>query len=255
MDSPRGQGLQAEDDVDPQMYVMFKKMMNKMLAEQAEASAEQTQIKQKDRDHTAKNVKIIKKQNRHEEMSDESKSADDTDKEYETKQEFKRSTQGQRSAYKSRNQSVDDPTQPQLRDVIKMVKDLQARDKGKKVFTSEDFYDGLEGDDNLEDLSRKFVKFDGTGNPKAHLAMFFAECNRFKRDNRALFRCFPRSLEGTAAKWYSEYINPIELKEFDKVVNLFIERFLFNTEVLSTLNHLYNLKQKSSEKSRDFIHR
>ena len=255
MDSPRSQGQQAEDDVDPQMYVMFKKMMNKMLAEQAEASAEQTQIKQKDRDYTAKNMKIIKKQNRHEEMLDESESAYDTDKEYETKQEFKRSTQGQGSAYKSRNQSINDPTQPQLWDVVKMVKDLQARDQGKKVFTSEDFYDGLEGDDSLEDLPRKFVKFDGTGNPKAHLAMFFAECNRFKRDNCALFRCFPRSLEGTAAKWYSEHINPIELKEIDKVVNLFIERFLFNTEVLPTLNHLYNLKQKKGEKARDFIHR
>ena len=57
MDSPRGQGQQAEDDVDLQMYIMFKKMMTKMLAEQAEASAEQTQNKQKDRGHTAKNVK------------------------------------------------------------------------------------------------------------------------------------------------------------------------------------------------------
>ena len=132
MDSPRGQGQQAEDDVDPQMYVMLKKMMSKMLAEQAEASAEQTQIKQKDRDHTAKNVKIIKKQNRHEEMSDESESTNDTDKEYENKQEFKRSTQGQGSAYKSKNQSLDDPTQSQLKDVMKMVKDLQARDRGKK---------------------------------------------------------------------------------------------------------------------------
>jgi len=108
MDSPRGQGQQVEDDVDPQMYIMFKKMMTKMLAEQAEASTEQTQTKQKDRDHTARNVKISKKQNRHEEMSDESESADDTDKEYENKQEFKRSTQGQGSAYKSKNQSVDD---------------------------------------------------------------------------------------------------------------------------------------------------
>ena len=83
--------------------------------------------------------------------------------------------------------------------------------------------------------------------------MFFAECNQFKRDNRALFRCFRHSLEGTVAKWYSEHINPIELKEFDKVVNLFIERFLFNTEALPTLNHLYNTKQRDNEKARNFI--
>ena len=90
---------------------------------------------------------------------------------------------------------------------------------------------------------------------KAHLATFFAECSRFKRDNRALFLCFPRSLEGVAAKWYAEHINPIELKEFDKVVNLFIERFLFNTEALPTLSHLCNLRQNENEKARDFIHR
>ena len=139
--------------------------------------------------------------------------------------------------------------------MAKVVKDLQARDKGKKVFTSEDFYDGLEGDEELENLPRKFIKFDGSGDPKAHLAMFFAECSKFKRDNRALFLCFPRSLEGTAAKWYSEHINPIELREFDKVVNLFIERFLFNTEALPTLSHFCNLRQNENEKARDFIRR
>ena len=85
--------------------------------------------------------------------------------------------------------------------MARVVKDLQARDKSKKVFTSEDFYDSLEGDENLENLPRKFIKFDGSGDPKAHLAMFFAECSKFKRDNRALFLCFPRSLEGAATKW------------------------------------------------------
>ena len=74
-------------------------------------------------------------------------------------------------------------------------------------------------------------------------------------ENQALFLCFPRSLEGIATKWYSEHINPIELKKFDKVINLFIERFLFNVEALPTLSHLCGLKQKENEKARDFIHR
>ena len=85
--------------------------------------------------------------------------------------------------------------------------------------------------------------------------MFFAECARFSEDNRALFLCFPRSLEGIAAKWYAEHVNPIELRDFDKVVNMFVERFLFNTEALPTLNHLCNLKQEPNEKARDFIHK
>ena len=39
------------------------------------------------------------------------------------------------------------------------------------------------------------------------------------------------------------------------MVNLFIERFLFNTEALPTLSHLCNLRQNENEKARDFIHR
>ena len=143
----------------------------------------------------------------------------------------------------------------QLKEMNRAIKDIQAKSKGKQTYTGEDFYDGLDGDDNLENLPRKFLKFDGTGNPKAHLATFYAECCRFRKDNRALFICFPRSLEGIAARWYADHINPIELREFDKVVNLFIERFLFNTEASPTLNHLYNLKQNENERAGEFIHR
>ena len=135
------------------------------------------------------------------------------------------------------------------------IKDIQAKSKGKQTYSGEDFYNGLDGDDNLENLPRKFLKFDGTGNPKAHLATFYAECGRFRKDNRALFICFPRSLEGTTARWYADHINPIELREFDKVVNLFIERFMFNIEASPTLNHLYNLKQNENERAGEFIHR
>ena len=90
--------------------------------------------------------------------SDEAESVGDTDEEYETQQAVRKSTQGQGSAYKSRNQSINDPTQSQLKDVVKMVKDLQARDKGKRVFTSEDFYDGLDGDDDLDNLSQEIYQ-------------------------------------------------------------------------------------------------
>ena len=202
-----------------------------------------------------KDKKNSKKQIQQEEISDESESEEDTDEAYEVPPAFQKQGRKQRRSRKSKDQVAEELLQTQFKEMAKVVKDLQARDKGKKVFTSEDFYDGLEGDEDLENLPRKFIKFDGSGDPKAHLAMFFAECSKFKRDNRALFLCFPRSLEGTAAKWYSEHINPIELREFDKVVNLFIERFLFNTEALPTLSHLCNLRQNENEKARDFIRR
>ena len=68
----------------------------------------------------------------------------------------------------------------------------------------------------------------------------------------ALFLCFLRSLEEIAARWYADHINPIKLRDFDKVINLFIERFLFNTEASPNLNHLFNLRQNDNEKVRRF---
>ncbi|KAF3780692.1 hypothetical protein EJ110_NYTH38684 [Nymphaea thermarum] len=72
---------------------------------------------------------------------------------------------------------------------------------------------------------------------------------------KALFRCFPRSLEGIAAQWYREHINPVELKNFDKLINLFIERFIQNVETTPTITTLCYLKQRPGEKVRDFIQR
>ncbi|KAF3771805.1 Serine/threonine-phosphatase 7 long form-like protein [Nymphaea thermarum] len=71
----------------------------------------------------------------------------------------------------------------------------------------------------------------------------------------ALFRCFPRSLEGIAAQWYREHINPMELKIFDKLINIFIERFIQNVETAPTITTLCYLKQRPGEKVRDFIQR
>ena len=55
MDSPRSvrsQGQQPEDDgIDPQMYAMFQKMMNKMMSEQAGTSSEKNPFRQKFHGH------------------------------------------------------------------------------------------------------------------------------------------------------------------------------------------------------------
>jgi O6-methylguanine-DNA--protein-cysteine methyltransferase len=147
MDSPRSvrsQGQQAEDDVDPQMYAMFKEMMTKMLAEQAETSTEKTRVKQKAKDQTVKKVlKLSKKHIQYEDTSDESESVGGTDEEYEVWQALQRSSHRQGTTYKLKNQAMDDPIQIQLKEMAKKIKDLEARDKGKKVSTSKDFYKSI----------------------------------------------------------------------------------------------------------------
>ena len=83
--------------------------------------------------------------------------------------------------------------------------------------------------------------------------MFFAEC-QIQGGQPCSFLMLSVQFGGyNHPNGMREHINPIELRDFDKVVNLFIERFLFNTEALPTLNHLYNLKQENNEKARDFI--
>ena len=54
---------------------------------------------------------------------------------------------------------MDDPVQIQLKEMAKKIKDLQACDKGKKVFTSKDFYKSITPVRNNQDSKKtNFVK-------------------------------------------------------------------------------------------------
>ena len=249
-----------ESDVDPAMYPVFQKMMTKMMAEQAKAGPKKAASKSKVKKKPMKKpVKISKQKVQRDSTSEDSGSAEEVSEEEEQliyiPKHLRQSKRPVEEPVLVNKPKYGAPAEDSIQALTKIVKDLQIRDKEKRSYTRQDFYLGLEGDKDLENLPRKFIKFDGTDDPKAHLAMFFAECARFSEDNHALFLCFPRSLDGIAAKWYAEHVNPIELRDFDKVVNMFVERFLFNTEALPALNHLYNLKQEPNEKARDFIHK
>ena len=142
MNSPRSdkdQEQPEDDGIDPQMYAMFQKMMKRMMSEQAGASSDKNPFSQRIRDRAAKRSTKSSEENV-QDTSDE----DNTEGECEIIPEITR---------KPKAQTVTDPLQAQFREMARVVKDLQARDKGKKVFTSEDFYDGLEGDENLENLA------------------------------------------------------------------------------------------------------
>ncbi|KAF3791495.1 hypothetical protein EJ110_NYTH14360 [Nymphaea thermarum] len=99
----------------------------------------------------------------------------------------------------------------------------------------------------------EFVRYDGTTCPHVHLSTFFNDCYKIRANNRALFRYFPRSLEGITAQWYKENVNPVELKEFDKAINMFVERFEQNAPMAPTLSTICSLRQKQGEKAREFI--
>ena len=166
------------------MYAIFQKMMTKMMSEQAGTSSDKDPFSQRIRDRGAKKATKSSKKNV-QDILDE----DDTEEECEIIPEI---------THKTKVQAVTDHFQAQFKEMARVVKDLQARDKSKKVFTSEDFYDSLEGDENLENLPRKFIKFDGSGDPKAHLAMFFAECSKFSRQK---FKQWQIIFKHNSKKW------------------------------------------------------
>ncbi|CAN6444993.1 unnamed protein product [Victoria cruziana] len=154
-----------------------------------------------------------------------------------------------------KHKKATNPIDSKIQEVEKKLDEFRLRGKKKRSFTCEDFCDSFVEDKHIKNLPKKFIKFDGLGDPKAYLAMFFAECFQFRNNHRALFRCFPRSLEGLAAQWYREHINPVELKDFNKLINLFIERFISNVEITPTITTLCNMRQRQGENVRDFIQR
>ncbi|CAN6471792.1 unnamed protein product [Victoria cruziana] len=143
-----------------------------------------------------------------------------------------------------KNKKATTPIENKIQEVERKLDEFRLRGKKKRNFTCKDLCDSFREDKHIKNLPRKFIKLDGLWDPKAHLAMFFVECSQFRSNHRALFRCFPQSLEGLASQWYREHINPIELKDFDKLINLFIERFISNVEITPTITTLCNMKQK-----------
>ena len=195
MDSPksvRGQNQNKGDDIDPAMYSLFQKMMSIMMSEQAEASQKKVVPKSKPKKKAVKKpVRIVRKKVQPDTTSENSESIEEESEEEQfvyhqnPPQQFMKITAEPESVNKPI--PVEDPMHEQMREMTQAIKDIQAKSKGKQTYSGEDFYNDLDGDDNLENLPRKFLKFDGTGNPKAHLATFYAECGRFKKDNRVLF--------------------------------------------------------------------
>ncbi|KAF3773022.1 hypothetical protein EJ110_NYTH56379 [Nymphaea thermarum] len=152
-------------------------------------------------------------------------------------------------------ESSDDesPTKRKFYEMEKRMNNLELRGKGKCSYSCEDYYLGIEGDEDVKDLPREFISYDGTTCPNVHLSTFFNDCYKIWANNRALFRYFLRSLEGIAAQWYKENVNPIELKEFDKLINMFVERFEPNAPMAPTLSTICSLRQKEGEKAQEFI--
>ncbi|KAI0493979.1 hypothetical protein KFK09_024109 [Dendrobium nobile] len=70
----------------------------------------------------------------------------------------------------------------------------------------------------------KFNLFDGTANPRQHLAQFKATCGNTGGNDAHLLHQFVSSLTGTTFEWYAELPND-SVRTFTKLETMFIKRF------------------------------
>ena len=89
----------------------------------------------------------------------------------------------------------------------------------------------------------EFVKYDGTGNPYAHLRMF---CKMAAYgDNHPLFcQIFLDSLTGPMAIWY---VRLEKTSSWREMANFFLEYYGFNTEIAPNRTILQRTEKKSRE--------
>jgi len=97
----------------------------------------------------------------------------------------------------------------------------------------------------------KFITFNGTGNPLAHLNVYSDQLVGVGKNEALFMRLFNRSLNGKALEWHTSQ----ELKQWtswNALAKDFTERFGHNVEVALDLYYLEKTKQKSTENYREY---
>ncbi|TKC11878.1 hypothetical protein, partial [Robertmurraya kyonggiensis] len=96
-----------------------------------------------------------------------------------------------------------------------------------------------------------FAQFDGTGNPRQHLAQYRALCCNISNNNALLLRLFVTSLSGFAFEWYTNLPNG-SFKTFKELEEVFVKRFV-GVQKKITIHDLMTLQQKPTEAVVDYI--
>ena len=98
----------------------------------------------------------------------------------------------------------------------------------------------------------KFVKYDGTGDPYAHLCMFCRKIAPYGENHPLLYQIFPNSLTGSAATWY---VRLEKTSSQGEMANAFLEYYRFNTEIALDRTVLQRIEKKIGESFREYAQR
>ena len=98
----------------------------------------------------------------------------------------------------------------------------------------------------------EFVKYDGIGDPCAHLRMFCRKMAPYANNHPLLCQIFVDSLTGPAATWY---VRLEKTSSWSEMVNAFLEYYQFNTEIALDCMVLMRTEKKSGESFREYAQR
>ena len=92
----------------------------------------------------------------------------------------------------------------------------------------------------------EFVKYDGTGDPCAHLHMFYRMMALYGDNHPLLCQIFLDSLTGLVATWYVRLEKTFSWRE---MANSFLKYYRFNTEIAPDHTALQRIEKKKSVES------
>ncbi|XP_070012934.1 uncharacterized protein [Nicotiana sylvestris] len=97
----------------------------------------------------------------------------------------------------------------------------------------------------------KFEKYDGHGDPIAHLKKYCNQLRGAGSKEELLMAYFGESLIGIASKWYMDQ-DISRWHIWDDLARDFVRQFQYNIDTASDKNSLSNLKKKPSESFREY---
>ena len=95
----------------------------------------------------------------------------------------------------------------------------------------------------------EFVKYDGIGDPCAHLRKFYRKMAPYGDNHTLLCQIFPDSLTSPMATWYARLEKTSSWRE---MANSFLEYYRFNIEIAPNRTVLQRIEKKSGECFREY---
>ena len=97
-------------------------------------------------------------------------------------------------------------------------------------------------------------KFDGTRDPKQYVRRYLSIAEMKGLDEKQTLHAFPLSFTGGASRCYYS-LDPNKTKVWNKLVEFFMDQFIFNTMIDVTLRDLETTKQRVGETFSEYMTR